>query len=456
LVALGLRLAHLAAVVGFELRTATPGLDRWLAMQIATTVADGHPFGEPWVVYDSSPLYAVALGAAYRLARRRWLVVLIAQAALGALVPLCFFGAGRRLGSARVGVLAALLAAFYGPAIFHEALTTRFALVPFVTSALLCSAASAARGAWPAALAAGATGAALVNLRANAVTVLPVVAAWLTCPRAARAARTTLAFGAGLLAVAAPVAAWRGAAAARGVTSSFWGIHFYVGTQPQGDGGYLPIAGVADDVFGHVDDARAVAEANVGHDLSPGEVSRFWFRRGLALIRAQPLDYLALEGRKLRRLLAPEEEDSFGDDYGQYAARSWVLGGGSLTFGAIAPLALLGLVVGSWERADILWCAAAAGAYALSLLLFFVTGRYRLPFVMPALLLAAFGLRWLSDAWRARRWAALLGTSAFLWAVAAALGAPRADFVRLGMALAVGLPLSLALRPDGAPPEPVN
>jgi len=436
--ALALRLAHVASVAAFEAAHVEPGLDRWLQMEIARAVAGGDWLGGPLAPYESAPAYALGLGILYRLGGGRWLVPIVLQAVLGALAPLALYATGRMLASARTGLLAAALAAAYGPAIFYEGLTVKFALMPFAVSALLyASAAATTSRRWQlAAAAAGAATAVLVALRLNAIVVLPVVAAWIARARSpAVATRALLLFGLGLVAIAAPLALRRALAAAHGEAASLWGIHFYVGSRLDGDGGYTVVPGVTDDVFGHVDDARALAEASRGRQLTPAEVSRYWLGRGLEEIRGDPAAYLVLEGRKLRRLLAPREEDVFGDDYAVYAARSLVLRAG-LTFGAVAPLAMLGLVLVTMRRAPLGWCVAVAAAYAASLLVFFVTSRYRLPVVPPLLLCAGVALAWLADL-RARPLAFAAAAGGLSLAAWGALGAPPSDVLRLLALVAV-------------------
>ena len=429
--ALALRLAHVASVAAFEAAHVEPGLDRWLQMEIARAVAGGDWLGGPLAPYESAPAYALGLGVLYRLGGGRWLVPIVLQAVLGALTPLALYATARRLGSARAGLFAAALAAAYGPAIFYEGLTLKFALMPCTVSALLCASATAATGRrWQAAAAAaGAATALLVALRLNAIVMLPVLVAWIARARPAVAARALLLVGFGLVAIAAPLALRRALASAHGEAASLWGIHFYVGSRLDGDGGYTVVPGVADDVFGHVDDARALAEASRGRQLTPAEVSRYWLGRGLEEIRGDPAAYLVLEGRKLRRLLAPREEDVFGDDYAVYAARSLVLRAG-LTFGAVAPLAMLGLVLVTMRRAPLGWCVAVAAAYAASLLVFFVTSRYRLPVVPPLLLCAGAALAWLADL-RARPLAFAAAAGGLSVAAWGALGAPPSDVLRL-------------------------
>ncbi len=451
LLALALRLLHVAWVADFATVHVVPGLDRWLEMEIARAVAGGDPLGGPLAPYESAPAYALLLGALYRLAGERWLGPLVVQALLGALTPLLLLAAGRRLGASRAGVLAALLAAVYAPAIFYEGLTIKFGLVPVTVAGLLWATAAAASGArWHvAAVVAGVLAALLVALRLNALAVVPVVVAWIAWSRGrVQAAPALLLFAAGLIMVAGPLAVRRSLAAARGEAASLWGIHFYVGTRLDGDGGYAVVPGIADDVFGHVDDARALAEAGSRRRLTPGEVSAYWFRRGLDDVRRQPGGYLLLEGRKLLRLLAAGEDDAFGDDYAAYASRSPVLRAG-LTFGALAPLAAVGLVLVVVRRSPLGWCVAMVAAYAGSLLVFFVTARYRVPLVPPLLLLAGAALAWLADLCR-RRPAVGVAAAVALVGGPALLGTPPADLARLLVVVVAAVPLAAMVRaPDG-------
>jgi len=288
-------------------------------------------------------------------------------------------------------------------------------------------------------------------VRANAAAVLVVVAAWIVASdRPARAAACLLAFALGVVAVAGPLALRRTLAAERGEAASLWGIHFYVGAQPDGNGGYVVVPGVADDIFGHVDDAREIAERAAGRRLGPGEVSRFWFRRGLDGIRERPWDYVALEGRKLRRMLIPWEDDAFGDDYAEYAGRSLVLRWGSIGFGDVAVLALLGLALVLRQPSQATWCAVFVAAYATSLAVFFVTSRYRLPLVPPLLLCAAIALGRLADLAARRRALVLPVVGGPLLAGVLLYGAAPGTLARSALVLGAGLPLAAWLRRLGA------
>jgi hypothetical protein len=92
---------------------------------------------------------------------------------------------------------------------------------------------------------------------------------------------------------------------------------------------------------------------------------------------------------------------------------------------------------------------AFVGAYVLSLLPFFVTGRYRLPLVVPMQLLAAGGLVWLDEASRAQRYRPLALTAVALAGLSLGLPAAPSDRWLLLAVVAVGVP-ALAVAGPGA------
>ena len=87
----------------------------------------------------------------------------------------------------------------------------------------------------------------------------------------------------------------------------------------------------------------------------------------------------------------------------------------SFPFGALLPLAVVGLVVGA-RRAPLLavWVAlAAAGVVA-----FFVTSGYRMPLVPPLIIFGGEGVRWLATEASRRGRLIALGGGAAVWAIA--------------------------------------
>jgi hypothetical protein len=388
--AFALRLLHLGAVKAIVIDTSPPlGMDRWLNMEVAAAIARGEWLGGWAVPYDSSPGYSYVLAALYVLSGGGPLVPTVVQVTLGAFVPLALAGTVRRSGSA-AAVPAALLAALYLPAIFYETLLVKFALVPVTTAALLYATTRIPTGGRVWTLAAGVLLAALGLLRPNALAVAPVMlaAAVLGADRRTAVGRTALLVaGAALLLV--PSLVRDHVAAQRGVAPALGGIHFYIGTNPHADGEYVPLPGIRADIVGHLVDARREAERQVGRRLTPEEASRFWFAAGLDFIRQNPARYLLLELRKAWFLLEANEHGSFGDEYDALRPASPVLQLPLVTFGTIMPLAMLGVAGCFRRRAWVL--PAFTVALFLSLLPFFVAGRYRLVLAPPMIALAAIG-----------------------------------------------------------------
>jgi Flp pilus assembly protein TadD len=189
------------------------------------------------------------------------------------------------------------------------------------------------------------------------------------------------------------------------------GVNFYIGNNPGADGiaAVLPELGEA----WEYDDAVAVAEQAAGRDLAPSEVSAWWYARGRAFLAERPAEAARLYLKKLVLFwnsfeLANNKDIYFFGAYSSvFRALSW------LSFGLVAPFALLGMVVLFRRRVGALLSIFVL-TYMGTVLLFFVNARYRLP-VLPALMiLAAAGLAWLLDGVRRRRWRRILPAAAAL------------------------------------------
>jgi len=446
--ALAIRLIHLHAMWPVVVVEPPPGMDRWLNMQIASAIAKGDWSGGWAAPFDSSPGYSYALALLYTLLGRHWAGPLIVQLVVGAATPLLVYGAGRRLRGHAVGLVAALLAALYLPAIFYEGLLVKFSFVPVVTAFVLLALLHVRDGELRWALPAGLTLGALALLRPNMLLVAPVVAAWASLGAGGRVAiqrAGLLIAGAALLLV--PMSVRDHLAERRGRAATLGGIHFYIGTNPHADGEYVVLDGIRPDIVGHVVDARLEAERRVGRRLSGPEVSRFWFERGLAFIRADPVRYARLEGRKLWLSLEADESGSFGDDFDSARQLSPVLGLPLVTFGTVAPLGIVGLV-GCMRRRQLL-LPLFVSATLVSLLPFFIAGRYRLPLAPAMIILAAIGIDGIDDLVR-RRGRAVLALAVPALALAA-IGLGGGNVEVLSLVVALGLGLLVVRHFDGEP-----
>jgi hypothetical protein len=451
--ALALRLIHLGAVRPIVLdRPPPPGMDRWLSMEIASAVASGEWSGGWAAPFESSPGYSYLLAGLYVASGRRWIGPLALQLVLGALTSVLVYALARRLRTHAVGVVAGLLAALYLPAVFYEGLLVKFGFLPFVTALTLLGLQRIRDGCERWALPTGIALGALVLLRQNLVLIAPVVVAWSVAGAGGRAAlRRTVLVAAGVALLLGPMAVRDHVAARRGRAAALAGIHFYLGTNPRADGEYVVLDGIRPDIVGHVVDARREAERRAGHALSGPDVSRFWFERGLAFIRDDPARYALLQVRKLWLALEANESGSFGDEFGALRPASPVLRLPLVMFGTVVPFALVGLVA-CLRRRQMLMPLFALGV-VVSLLPFFVAGRYRLPLAVPMIVLAAVGLDAIDAAIRRRGARVLLVTVPAIALVAVVLGARDVQVLTALATLAVSLILLRGLEdaPHGGP-----
>jgi tetratricopeptide (TPR) repeat protein len=131
----------------------------------------------------------------------------------------------------------------------------------------------------------------------------------------------------------------------------------------------------------------------VGHRLTPGEVSNYWVRQTLEFIQTEPGRWLALLGWKAALVVNRTE---FVDTESQvsYEESSPLLRALAYVghFGILMPLAILGVLATWRERSRFSVYYAMAVAYAVSVVMFYVSARYRLPLVPFLMLFAAGGL----------------------------------------------------------------
>ena len=345
--------------------------------------------------FYQAPLYPYFLGAVYALFGADLLAVRVVQSVLGAASCALLAVAAGRLFSRTAGIAAGLMLAVYAPAIFFDGLVQKAGLGLFLLcvvlvllSRLVMRPAPARVWIWP-----GVALGALLLTREHALVFVVAVLGWLAVSggegraRLARAGALVL----GLALVILPVAARNALVGGEFVlTTAQFGPNFYIGNNPGADGTYRPL------VFGRGDprferqDATQVAEREAGAALTPAQVSRYWTRRALEYIRTEPGDWLRLTGRKV--VLASNAAE-VADTEDQLSHADWSIplrvAGQLWHFGILAPLAAAGLWLTWRRRRQLLVLQLMLAAYAASVVLFAVMGRYRYPLVPLLILFAA-------------------------------------------------------------------
>jgi tetratricopeptide (TPR) repeat protein len=390
-VAFGLRGLYLSQIQSIPLFYYLAGdgrtYDEW-----AQRIAGGDWLGSG--VFYQAPLYPYFLAFWQTLFGHNLLAIRMIQAGLGSISCVLIFLVGEKLFSRAVGIGAALLLAFYAPAIFFDVLIEKSVLDVFLLTLLLWVLVGSRRD-WRQWLGAGAILGLLGLSRENALVLALVVPLWIGICFSDRSLQNRAVwigfFLSGLLLVLVPVGLRN---LVRGgefkLTTSQLGANFFIGNNAAADGTYRSVRKIIGEPQLEGNDAARLAERATGRTMAPGEVSNFWLQKALTYVRTEPLGWVRLLGKKwLMVWNAREVEDS--DDFYIYTRWSWLLTtlGWIGHFGILAPLAALGIWIScrQWRRLWLLY--AMILSLASSVAIFYVFGRYRFPLVPLLTLFAA-------------------------------------------------------------------
>jgi tetratricopeptide (TPR) repeat protein len=353
------------------------------------------PFWQP-------PLYPYFLGLIYALSEPGYYIPRLVQAALGAFNCLLVYFVGRRVFSHSIGLAAGALAALYGPFIFFDAEFLPPALALCFDLLLLLALPWAVRGGHGRLLLTGFLFGLAALCIANILLFLPCAAAWVYWQkRDLDGPRRLLALLPLLLGVALAIAPVTGRNYLRGdwvLISSNAGINFYIGNNADYDNTVRMQPGPAWRAL--VTRPRLEADAT-----QPSQQSLFFFGQAWQFMRSQPGAYLRLLLHKVYLLghgneIGRNQDLYFARQYSPLLAALLWKSVVAFPFGVLAPLALVGIVLlcrrGRWREPGPALLLLFLGTYALSIVLFFVTARYRLPLVPVLLLFAVFAVR---EAW---------------------------------------------------------
>ncbi len=381
--------------------------------------------GDFWgrgVYFHSAPLYPyfLALVMGPTGATGLWWVRVV-QALLSGLTAGLLALTGRRLFGRAAGVATAALAVLYAPFLFYSGELLEITLTLFFLALLawiLAREQLAARHLVAAGLCLGLAALGKPNLLILAPVVLVALGFLRPLARPARWPwRRGLLFAAGIVVVVAPFTLRNKLVGDDWVLiSSNGGINLFIGNNPQATGGFQVPTAMQYDL--EHSSQRVAAEA-LGHAAKPSEASRFWASRAWAFLTERPGQALKLVVRKAGLLIGSYEIPNHFNIYFFRENFAPVLRWPLVWYTLALPFGVLGLVAGLRRGRRSRLAAACLLAIAATVLLFFVTSRYRLPLLIWLLPFAGYGLTLLVTALRERRWR-LIG---FLLALLLATGA---------------------------------
>jgi tetratricopeptide (TPR) repeat protein len=429
--ALGVRGAGLLALHGTPFTRVMVG-DSFSYLELADLIGEGR-LSEVGVFFQN-PLYPIFLAALHAAVGRGWLAVAAVQTVLGSLGCAAVAALAGRCFPHRAGApwLAGAAAALYGPMAFHdlEVLPTSPAVALLSGGLLLAATARGPGGALAAGLLLGAASGFAPSLLCAVIAAAAVLALPEAGGRPRPAPAAALLLGAAL--AVAPIALHNLRSGDRVLLASNAGVNLFVGNHPSATGSFVLPPGSGLDGTRLEASAREEAERAAGRPLRPSEVSAHWAGRALAWAASDPAGWLRLLGRKIALTVNHHEIPNhlnlrFVVD--RFAAPLRF----TLPFWAVWALAGPGFLAAARARGEArrpaqLVLAAAAATLAVPVV-FFVTGRYRVPAAPPLLVLAAGGVTSLAAIAGRRSWGRLLAGVALV----AGMGlATRASLVREG------------------------
>ncbi len=362
--------------------------------------------------FYQAPLYPYILAGIYALVGVKIMLVQAVQGGLFLLSVYLLFQIGKALFGPLTGLLSAALAALYGPFAYYSGLLLKESWSIFFTCGLLLLLIKAARSRksllfYGAGLLLGVN----LALRENYFLVLIALCLWTLSlapsdgppdspswtVRVFSRFRPALLLIVGVFTCLAPFMIRNYMHSGELILTSYQaGANFYIGNNPQAKGFYTRLDFVrANPEFEEID-FRSRAEKIMGRPLSPSEVSRFWFRQGLQAFRDDPWLFPKLLGLKLF-LFAHNYEIPDNYDYAFMRSLTPALYLGFIPYGLLLALALMGIFFSRRRDPAFTLLYFFLAGYVLSVILFFVTSRYRIPIVPALIPFGAFAV------WNARR-----------------------------------------------------
>ncbi len=412
LLALTLRLIYLYQVRANPLFDCPMG-DPWYHDEWAREIGGGDWIGSQ--VFFRAPLYPYFLGLIYSVCGHSCYIPRVIQFLIGSLSVVLLYAVTAKFFSKRVALIASLIASMYGIFVYFEGeLLIPVLLVPLNLGLIYLLIVAEERPSFWRWLFSGAILGISALARPNILLFVPFVLLWaylnLKEKGGKRALALCLSFLVGVGLTVFPVTLRNYLVGRDPVLIAYQGgVNFYVGNNPEADGKTALMPKGEDPK----DQLKEWGEG-LGRQIKPSLESRLWYRKGLSFARERPKEYLRLLLKKCVLFWNGYEIRNNQDIYfvrrysSLFSRLVWRADGFppfglSFPFGILAPLALTGMILSlsEWKRLMLIWLFV--GSYFVSVVLFFVCSRYRVP-ILPFLIgFAAFALWWWYERLRTKR-----------------------------------------------------
>ncbi len=374
-------------------------------------------------VFFKAPLYPYFLGTLYAIFGDNFYLPRLIQIIMGSLsCVLIFFLAGRAF-NRTVGIIASIVACLYAPFIHFDAeleLPVLEVLLDLLLFLSLLVAGHKLKKRWW--LLAGALLGLSAITRPNILVFVPFVLLWMYLlfwkENKNKVFMWVLSYLLGAILIISTVTVRNWLVEKDFVPiSSQGGINFFIGNNKLSDGktafaypGMAPYQGYKDNIW--ITSVK-LAEKNLGRKLKPSQISNFWLGQSLDFIKGYPLGYLKLLGKKFYFFWNSYEIESNKDlyFYSRWSSilrlllKDWAV---RFPFGIIGPLSILGVIlsVRFWRKHFLMYAFVAS--YMFSVVLFFVTSRFRLPVIPFLIIFGSYCVYWLAEKVKQRKTMSLI------------------------------------------------
>jgi 4-amino-4-deoxy-L-arabinose transferase-like glycosyltransferase len=338
--------------------------------------------------------YPFFLSVVYFFSDNSIIAAKVIQVLLGALTCALTYRLGEKIFSRRIGIIAGLITAFYGPMFFYdsELLATGWAAFWAVVIVSLFLEVKEKDKGWHWFFLGLSSALGLITRPEFFLIFLAgCIWLWLRVPRELSLVPRFGAIFAGIALVMVPVSIAAAYATGRfSIMSSSGGLNLYIGNNPN----YCETLTIRPGEEWDRLLIKLPSQSGMGRNV--WDEDRFFKQQVIEYVKNQPLDFAKGLGRKTLELVCSREIPRnlniymFGRWSRLLRLLTWKAGGFGFPFGLIFPLAVMGVIF-NWRRIQapvILFIVL----YPLSIILVFVAGRYKVPMVPILAVLAAAGL----------------------------------------------------------------
>lgn len=397
LIAAAVRLVQILQLPAFPL-TYYPTVDALFHKLWAEQILRGNFLGDG--AFFRAPFYPYFLAAIFKIFGTNLLISRVIQHIIGIGAVLLTYRLADRAFGKRTAFWAGIIAAVYPTLIYFESRLLLDSIAVFLDLLLLNILVDAfEKDSLPGYLLSGIILGASALTRPNILLFSPFILLWFLLARKGEFKKNILRIipvALGAILIVSPVTLRNYIKSGDFVLiATQGGVNFYIGNNPLSDGATASIP-----EFGErweYRDCIALAEESTGGKLSPSEVSEFFYKKGLGFIANNPKEAALLFLRKIYLWLNRYEVSNNQNIYfhRRYFYILYLL---PFAFSIVGTFGLFGMFCGARKNSTTSLLTIYFIIYSVSVILFFITARFRLPILPVLIIFTPFGLtRILSD-----------------------------------------------------------